>query len=158
VRGEQFKAIRFAKGRRMTRRAACPGSCAGLSVGFMALGVCVDIFRSPTGTIVAVCSASASLGDSLRLHFAMMPATHFGMLLAPFILVATDFGRDARNPVGALARAGASLLEMLATEIVVLYLFADTRNPAFMMVAMAGVMGVFACTRSVVAGTKAYRG
>jgi len=118
----------------------------------MALGFSIDVLRSPTGLIVAICSSSSSLFDSLRSHVVVMPAAHAGMLLAPLVLVATDLGNNALNPVGALTRAAGVLVEMLAAEIVVLYLLADGQRPEFMMLAMAGVMGAFACTWSVVKG------
>ncbi|MGF6787036.1 hypothetical protein [Paraburkholderia sp. 35.1] len=83
------------------------------------------------------------------MDIAAMPATHVGMLLAPFVVVATDFSWGARNPVGALARTGELLLEMLAAEIVVLFLWAGTLSAGFMMVAMTGAMGAFAGAKSV---------
>ncbi|RKE36434.1 hypothetical protein B0G76_2619 [Paraburkholderia sp. BL23I1N1] len=133
----------------MTRRVTSPWSCTAFSVTFMVLGFYVDILRNPTGSVIAVCSSSNSLVDSFRLHIAMMPAAHLGMLLAPFFLVATDFGRTARNPIGTMVRTGGFLLEMLSAEIVVLYFIDGAQSPIFMMLAMAGIMSVFACIRSI---------
>jgi hypothetical protein len=132
----------------MMRRLASPWRCTVLSVLLMSVGISIDMLRSPTGSIEAVCSSPNSLIDNLRLHAAVMPAAHAAMLLAPFVVVAADFGWAARNPVAALARAGGLMLEMLVAEIVVLVLRLGALNAGFMMLAMAGVMAVFAGVKS----------
>jgi hypothetical protein len=132
----------------MMGRLALPWRCTMLSVLLMSVGFSIDMLRSPTGSIDAVCSSSNSLIDNLRLHAAVMPAAHVAMLLAPFAVVATDFGWAARNPVAALTRAAGLLIEMLVAEVVVLFLQVGAPNAAIMMLSMAGVMAVFAGAKS----------
>lgn len=110
-------------------------------VAGMTLGLFVDLLRSPTLSILSMCSSRDSLSANLALHAVSMPAAHCGMVLGA--LLCSLWRRDIR-PSNLISTLLWQMFRMMVAEIGAVLLFAQAFGPMATMTFMAAIMVVLA--------------
>ena len=111
----------------------------------MGAGLLVDLWRSPVGAIVPVCTGREDAFARTLLHVAMMPAAHAGMIVGGIVCVLWHFGRCASPPTLLCLALFWRCCGMAAAELGSLMLLPEPTDPAAMMLVMAAFMLAFDC-------------